>query len=100
MLWAARMESHEQRMVLQTFSLSMQMLTLAMYAAIGLITPQTVWLFKTVAPTMIIPTLIGIRLYARFSETGSRRLVLVPLMLSGVVLLSASLPYFLPDYAR
>ena len=35
---------HEQRMVFQTFSLSMQMLTLAMYAATGLITREAVWL--------------------------------------------------------
>ena len=86
---------HEQRMVFQTFSLSMQTLTLAMYAATGLITREAVWLFVIVAPAMVIPTLIGVRLYARFSETGFRRLILVLLMLSGVVLLFASIPRLL-----
>jgi hypothetical protein len=41
--------------------------------------------------------LIGVRLYARFSETGFRRLILVLLMLSGVVLLSASVPRLLAE---
>ena len=82
----------EQRAVFQTFSLCMQALALAIYAASGLITLQTVRLFAIVAPAMIIPTLIGVRLYARFSEAGFRQLILVLLSLSGVVLLAASVP--------
>jgi hypothetical protein len=82
----------EQRAVFQTFSLCMQALTLAIYAASGLITFQTVRLFAIVAPAMVVPTLIGVRLYARFSEAGFRQLILVLLSLSGVVLLAASLP--------
>jgi len=85
----------EQRAVFQTFSLCMQALTLAIYAASGLITRQTVGLFAIVAPAMVVPTLIGVRLYARFSEVGFRRLILVLLGLSGVVLLIASVPRLL-----
>jgi uncharacterized protein len=81
--------------VFQTFSLCMQALTLAIYAASGLITRQTVGLFAIVAPAMVVPTLIGVRLYARFSEVGFRRLILVLLGLSGVVLLIASVPRLL-----
>jgi hypothetical protein len=83
---------HEQRAVFQTFSLCMQALTLAIYAASGLITRQTLSLFALVAPAMIVPTLLGLRLYGRFSETGFRRLVLILLSLSGIVLLLASVP--------
>jgi uncharacterized protein len=85
----------EQRAVFQTFSLCMQSLTLAIFAASGLITLQTIRLFAVVAPAMVVPTLIGVRLYARFSEAGFRQLVLVLLSLSGIVLLIASVPRLL-----
>ena len=65
--------------------LSTQALTLMIYAASGLITRETVWLFAIVAPAMVVPTLIGVRIYARFSEAGFRQLILVLLGLSGVV---------------
>jgi uncharacterized membrane protein YfcA len=80
----------EQRAVFQSFSLCMQALTLAMYAASGLITRQTILLFGMVAPAMVLPTLIGVRFYRRFSEAGFRQLILVLLSISGVVLLIAS----------
>jgi len=85
----------EQRAVFQTFSLCMQALALTIYAASGLITGETLGLFALVAPAMIVPTLIGVRLYARFSEVGFRTLILVLLSLSGVVLLIASIPKLL-----
>jgi hypothetical protein len=78
--------------VFQVFSLSMQSLTLAMYSATGLITRETLFLFALVAPAMIVPTLLGVRLYARFSDLAFRRLILVLLSLSGIVLLVASVP--------
>ncbi len=85
----------EQRAVFQTFSLCMQALTLAIYAASGLITLETVRLFAVVAPAMVVPTLIGVRLYARFSDAGFRQLILGLLSISGVVLLAASVPHLL-----
>ncbi len=85
----------EQRAVFQTFSLCMQALTLAMYSASGLITRQTVLLFAIVAPAMVIPTLIGVRFYRRFSEAGFRQLILILLSASGIVLLFASVPRLL-----
>jgi uncharacterized membrane protein YfcA len=78
--------------VFQVFSLSMQSLTLAIYSASGLITRETLSLFALVAPAMIVPTLLGVRLYARFSDAAFRRLILVLLSLSGIVLLVASVP--------
>jgi uncharacterized membrane protein YfcA len=93
-LWCALRgwSRHEQRAVFQTFSLCMQTLTLAIYGASGLITRQTLVLFALVAPAMVVPTLLGVRLYSRFSEAGFRRLVLILLSLSGVVLTVSSLP--------
>lgn len=83
---------HEQRAVFQTFSLAMQALTLAIYAASGLLTRQTLFLFALMAPTMVVPSLLGARLYGRFSEIGFRRLILILLSLSGIVLLLSSIP--------
>jgi uncharacterized protein len=85
----------EQRAVFQNFSLCMQSLTLVLYVASGLITRETLLLFAIVAPAMVVPTLIGLRLYARLSEVGFRKIVLVLLGLSGVVLLIASVPRLL-----
>ena len=50
------------------------------------------FLFALMAPAMVVPTLLGVRLYSRFSEIGFRRLILILLSLSGVVLLLSSLP--------
>lgn len=80
-----------QRAIIQPYSLAMQSLTLATYAATGTLTAQTLWLFAIVAPAMAIPTLIGARLYYRFSDTGFRRLILLLLTASGVVLVMTSL---------
>jgi uncharacterized membrane protein YfcA len=89
--WLRGWSRHERRAVFQAFSLSMQSLTLTMYCATGLITRETLSLFALVAPAMILPTLLGVRLYARFSEAGFRRLILILLSLSGIVLLAASM---------
>ena len=81
-----------QRAVFQSFNLVMQALTLGIYAVSGLLTPEAGRMFVLIAPAMIVPTLIGARLYRRFSEAAFRRLVLVLLTLSGFVLLALSLP--------
>lgn len=80
----------EQRAVFQSFNLAMHALTLATYAATGVLTWETGRMFLLVAPAMLVPTLVGARLYARFSEVAFRRLVLALLALSGVVLLAAA----------
>jgi uncharacterized protein len=40
----------------------------------------------------LLPTMIGARLYLRFSESGFRRLILLLLTASGLVLVGSSLP--------
>ena len=85
----------EQRAVFQAFILCMQSLTLAIYAMSGLITVEALRLFAIITPAIILPTLIGVRLYARFSDAGFRQLILVLLSLSGIVLLIASVPRLL-----
>jgi uncharacterized membrane protein YfcA len=84
-----------QRAVYQSFNLAMHATTLTVYAASGLITTQAVGFFGIVAPSILIPTLLGARVYARFSETMFRRMVLILLLISGIVLLASSLPHLL-----
>ena len=85
----------EQRAVFQSFNLTMAALTLATYALTGLLTRETTHMFLLVLPAMFIPTLIGTRLYTRFSDVAFRRLILVLLSLSGTVLLVATVPTLL-----
>jgi uncharacterized membrane protein YfcA len=81
-----------QRAVFQTFNLAMHTFTLTVYGASGFITGQTLVLFAGAAPAMLVPVLLGARLYAGLSGDAFRRVVLVLLLLSGVALLAASLP--------
>ena len=76
-----------QRAVYQSFNLVMHAITLAVYGATGLITARAGWMFLLVAPAMVVPSLLATRLYKRISEAAFRRLVLILLFLSGVVMI-------------
>ena len=80
-----------QRAVFQSFNLVMQVVTMVAYLATGTIDATTAWMFAVVAPAMLVPTLIGARLYRRFSDAGFQRLVLWLLTASGAVLVVSSL---------
>ncbi len=82
----------EQRTVFQAFNLFMHALTLAAFALHGMITPETLGLFALVAPAMLIPSLVGIRLYRRFSDSSFKGLVLSLLAVSGLMLLISTAP--------
>lgn len=81
-----------QRSVIQGFNLAMQATTMLTYLAFGTVTAQALALFPVVAITVLIPTLVGIRLYRRFSDQKFRQVVLGLLALSGVILIVQSLP--------
>jgi uncharacterized membrane protein YfcA len=85
----------QQRSVFQSFNLTMHTLTLTSYAVAGLLTRETTHMFLIILPAMLIPTLVGARLYRRFSDRAFRRLILGLLALSGVVLLAAATPALL-----
>lgn len=76
-----------QRAVFQTFNLAMHTLTLVTYAASGLIDSRALQMFSIVAPAMLIPTIIGNRLYARLDQSMFRRLILTILSLSEIAIL-------------
>lgn len=82
----------QQRTVFQAFNLFMHMLTLIAFALNGMITPEILGLFALVAPVMLIPSIVGIRLYRRFSDSLFKGLVLSLLAVSGVMLLISTTP--------
>lgn len=79
-----------QRAAIQAFNLAMHIVTLAVYAATGVLTRETGWLFLVVAPVVVVAALAGARLYRKASEAAFRRLVLVLLALSGAGLLAGA----------
>jgi uncharacterized membrane protein YfcA len=88
-------DRNTQRAVFQSFNTVMQAATLAAYAVGGLITLDVLKMFALIAPAMLVPNLIGVRLYARFSDAAFRAVVLLLLGMSGVALLVASVPVLL-----
>lgn len=88
-------EKDRQRGVIQNFNLSMLLVTMATYLGTGMVTRDMLPLFAIVAPAMLVPTLLGARLYAGLSEARFRQIVLGLLTVSGVAMLLSSLPRLL-----
>ncbi len=84
-----------QRAVIQNFNLSMLAVTMAIYLATGIVTRDMAPMFAVVAPAMLIPTLLGTRLYIGISDVTFRRVVLGLLTCSGLTLLASSVPQLL-----
>lgn len=82
----------EQRAIIQNFNLAALAVTMAVYVAKGIVTRDMLPMFAIVAPAMLVPTLLGARLYIGMSEAAFRKIVLGLLTASGVALLAASLP--------
>lgn len=85
-------DRHESRAVIQSFNLAMHAVTLAGHAATGAIGAEALTLFAIVAPAMLVPTLLGARLYRRLSDRGFRNTVLVLLTIAGGLLVAGSAP--------
>lgn len=81
-----------QRAVFQVFNLAMHALTMAAYLVTGTFSAEAARLGLVVVPAMLLPSLLGARLYRRFSDTGFRRVVLGLLAVSGAVLVATALP--------
>ena len=89
----------EQRAVIQNFNLSMLLVTVGVYLGSGVVTVQMLPYFAIVAPAMLVPTLLGARLYIGISEARFRQIVLGLLTASGVALLASSVPTLLARHA-
>ncbi len=96
-LWAALRgwDRDAQRAVFQVFNLAIHGLTMAVYLATGTVSAEAARLLLVVAPAMLVPTLVGARLYRRFSDAAFRKAVLGLLAASGVVLIATTPPRLL-----
>lgn len=81
-----------QRAVIQNFNLAMLSVTFAAYLWQGIVTPAMLPSLALVLPAMLVPALIGMRVYIGISEVAFRRIVLLLLTASGVALLVAAVP--------
>ena len=82
----------EQRSVIQNFNLATLSVTMAAYVATGSVTPAMWPLLPLVAVALVVPSLLGARLYHRLGEHDYRRVVLGLLTAMGAVLLWAAGP--------
>ncbi len=85
------MEKDTQRSIIQNFNLATLAFTAAAYVASGTVTRDMLPMFGVVAPALLIPTLLGARLYINISEAAFRKIVLTLLTASGVALLASAL---------
>ena len=80
------------RGVIQNFNLVMLGATFASYLASGVVT-RSMWpQFALVAPALLVPVLLGARLYTGISPEAFKRVVLALLSCTGVALLLRSVP--------
>lgn len=85
-------DKDRQRAVIQNFNLAMLAITFASYLATGLVERAMLPLFAVVAPAMLVPAVLGARMYVGISELAFRKLLLGMLTASGIALLTSSLP--------
>lgn len=89
------LEKDQQRAIIQNFNLTVLVVTMATYLASGSV-PREAWpMFAVVLPALVIPSLIGSRIYLGISEQVFRKVVLGLLTMAGVALLAASVPTML-----
>lgn len=92
-LWCtlAGMDKDTQRAVLQNFNLSLLLVTTVSYLATGLVGAEVWPMYAVVAPAILIPSLLGARLYKGLSERRFKQCVLGLLTASGTTMLVAAL---------
>jgi uncharacterized membrane protein YfcA len=81
-----------QRSVIQNFSLVALAATLASYLVAGMVTPDMWPKFAIVAPALLLPSLLGARIYHGLSPAAFRRVVLLLLTCAGAAMIAAALP--------
>ena len=81
-----------QRGVIQNFNLSILLVTFASYVATGIVRLDMLPLFALVVPAVLLPSMLGSRLYTGLSETAFRKVLLGLLTASGAALLVSAVP--------
>ncbi|MEY4748669.1 MAG: hypothetical protein RIQ60_883 [Pseudomonadota bacterium] len=97
-LWCTlkAMDKDAQRAVIQNFNLAALAVTMAAYVASGAFGAGLLWPHcAVVLPAIILPNLIGARIYRGLSPLAFRRVVLALLSAAGLVMLMAGVPALL-----
>ena len=81
-----------QRSVIQNFNLAALSVTMVSYLATGAVTREMLPQFAIVLPALVIPSLIGARVYLGLTPVAFRRVVLSLLTLVGLAMVAAALP--------
>jgi uncharacterized membrane protein YfcA len=77
----------QQRTIFQPVAVAIFLMTALWLGAKGAVTPDTIKLFVIGLPVLIAGTWLGMKLYGRLDEASFRKVVLVLLFVSGVVLI-------------
>jgi uncharacterized protein len=77
----------QQRAVFQPVGVATFAMSAAWLGGQGSISPEVIWLFAIALPVLLAGTWLGLKLYGRLDEAQFRKLVLILLVASGVVLL-------------
>jgi uncharacterized protein len=85
-------EKAAQRSVVQNFNLATLAVTMLAYVATGAVTAPMWQLLPVMAAAVLVPSLLGARLYHRLSEQAFRRVVLGLLTAAGAVMLVSAAP--------
>lgn len=88
-------ERDTQRAVIQNFNLAMLAVTMASYVASGVVTAPMLPLMAVVAPALLLPALLGMKVYLGISPAAFRNVVLGLLTASGIAMLANALPRLL-----
>ena len=89
------MDKDVQRAVIQNFNLATLAVTLAAYLATGVVT-RAMWpMIAVVVPALMLPAMLGAKVYVGLSELAFRRIVLSLLTAAGLAMLVAALPQVL-----
>ena len=96
-LWTTlrRYEKDLQRGVLQNFNLAALAVTMAMHVASGNVGSRHLAALAVVLPALIIPSMLGAKVYRGLSPQAFRRVVLLLLIASGGVLVAGSIGHFI-----
>lgn len=86
------LERDVQHSIVQNFNLAMLAVSFTIHAVAGHVTPAMLPLLALVGFCVLVPVLLGARLYIGISDAAFRKLVLALLTASGVALLAGSLP--------
>jgi uncharacterized protein len=85
-------EKAAQRSVVQNFNLATLAVTMLAYVVTGAVSAPMWPLLPVVAAAVLVPSMIGARLYHRLSEQAFRRVVLGLLTAAGAVMLVSAAP--------